>query len=139
AAAGFFGPAEAAAQVSTEETWQLARVGEQALPVVTEEHGECRDELHGATLTLHTDGRWTLVETKREVCGGDTDEDVDTDDGRYTISGDEIHFTDDDGDPNRADSDDDELEIDDLVHGARTTEGLTIRVADGDTELHFTR
>lgn len=140
AAAAVAGTADgAAAQVATEETYQLAQVAGQALPVVTEENDECRDELAAATLTLATDGTWTLVTTEREVCGQESDEDEDQEDGRYTVAGQTIHFTDDDGDTPTADGDDSELEVDDLVEGTRTADGLTVRVADGNTQLQFRR
>lgn len=140
AAAGVALSAEgAAAQVASTETYQLAQVAGQALPVVTEEHDECRDELHAATLTLETDGTWSLVTTEREVCGQDVDEDEDREDGRYTIQGETIRFTDDDGDAPQADGDPNELEVDDLVEATRTADGLTVRVADDDTELTFRR
>lgn len=129
----------AGAQVASQETYQLAQVAGQALPVVTEENGDCRDELSAATLTLDTDGTWTLVTTEREVCGQDVDEDEDREDGRYTVDGQTIHFTDDDGNVATADGDDSELEVDDLVHATRTADGLTVQVADGDTQLQFRR
>ena len=132
-------PGDAAAQVSAQETWQLAEVAGAALPVVTEENEDCRDELHSATLTLHTDGRWTLVTTEREVCGQNSEDDEDTEEGRYTVEGDVIRFTDEDGEPAQDDGDDSELEVDDLVQATRTADGLLVRVADDGTELRFRR
>jgi hypothetical protein len=130
---------EAAAQVATQETYQLAQVAGQQLPVVTEESGDCRDELHAATLTLGTDGRWTLVTTEQEICPQETEEEEDTEEGTYTLEGETIRFMDSDGETPVDDGDDTELEVDDLVQGTRTGEGLTVRVADGETELVFRR
>ena len=130
---------QASAQVAAEETFHLAQVSGQALPVVTEENGDCRDELGAATLTLHTDGRWTLTTTEREVCAGATEEEEDREEGRYTIEGETIRFSDEEGDTPEDDGDDTELEVDDLVQGTRSADGLTVRVADGETELQFRR
>ncbi len=137
--AAFWTAGDAAAQVAAQETYQLTQVAGQPLPAVVEESGNCRDELTGATLTLNPDGTWTLVTTENEICGAQTEEEGDTEDGTYTIEGETIRFLDDDGDVPQDDGNDSELEVDDLVQATRTAEGLTVRVADDDTELRFRR
>ena len=139
ASAALWSASDVEAQVAAQVTYQLAQVAGQPLPVVTEQTDDCRDELIRATLTLETDGRWTLVTTENEICGQETEEEEDTEDGTYTIEGETIRFLDDDGDTPQDDGNDAELEVDDLVQGTRTADGLTVRVADGDTELTFRR
>lgn len=129
----------AAADAVQEEVFQLVQVAGQNLPVVTEENGDCRDELLAATLTLHAGQRWTLVTQEREVCGDQADDDEDREEGTYAVDGETIRFMDEDGDLPQDDGDDSELEIDDLLEGVRTDTGLTVRVVDGETELQFSR
>lgn len=88
--AAFWTAGDAAAQVAAQETYQLTQVAGQPLPAVVEESGNCRDELTGATLTLSPDGTWTLVTTENEICGAQTEEEGDTEDGTYTIEGETI-------------------------------------------------
>jgi hypothetical protein len=130
---------EAAAQAPVDESYRLVQVAGQPLPVVTEQSGECRDELLAATLTLHGDGTWTLLTTEREVCGTTTEEEEDREEGRYTADGQALRFLDENGKPAVDDGDDSELEVDDLLDGTRSAEGLVVRAADGETELRFVR
>lgn len=130
---------EASAQVSSTEVYRLSRIGDQDLPVVVEQSGDCRDEVQAATLTLNTDGRWLLETQEQQICGESTSTDTDSEDGRYHIQGETIHFMDDDGEPIPADDDPDEIELERLREATRTENGLRVVIADDDAVLEFTR
>ena len=133
---------EAMAQVSAEETWELTRVGSSGLPATVDNDDDgCTEEVVSGTLTLATDGTWRLVTNEREVCGNDTDNDRDSETGRYTMSGDQITFLDDDGNAEDIDNDDRSTspDIEDLVSGTRNGDTMTVQIDDGRTELTFTR
>lgn len=127
-------PAE---KTQRDETFQLASVSGKALPVVIEEEGECREELQSGTLTLATDGDWTLVTMEREICGTREDLEEERERGRYDVSGTTLRFFDEHGDA-PSPEDDDELDVADLVTGTRSSDGLVAQLADG-TELTFRR
>lgn len=124
--------------------YTLAQVDGRALPVVVETEGACRDELLSATLTL-ADGAWTLQAVERELCEGrDPREDRETEQGRYTLSGAAVTFTDDDArDADNADDADDvgertAVDVDDLATGTLDGGTLTVRLQGGQT-LSFRR
>jgi hypothetical protein len=140
------------------ETWQLAEVNGTALPALIEQDGEnCREEVLSGTLTMESDGDWTLVTQEREVCGDQVEEESDEEDGRFTAQGESFTFTeedddaddddaddddaddDDDDDGDDADDDDDGDDADDLASGTRSGTTLTVRLEDGSTVLLFRR
>ncbi|HEX6037651.1 hypothetical protein [Longimicrobium sp.] len=120
-------------------TYTLAQVDGRALPTVVETDGACRDELVSATLVL-ADGTWTLEATERELCDGQAArEDRDTEQGRYTLSGTAVTFTDDDGDDDSADAADADdaasVDVDDLATGTLDGGTLTVRLEGGQTAV----
>lgn len=139
AALGALGAGDAGAQVSSTEVYQLSTVGGKPLPTVIEQNSDCHDEIVSASLTLGTEGRWTLAMEEREVCPNHSASETDEEDGTYHVEGETIHFMDDDGEPFVADDDSTELELDLLREGTRTDNGLTVTIADEDTVLEFTR
>lgn len=139
AALGAIGAADAGAQVSSTEVYQLSTVGGNPLPTVIEENSDCHDEIVSASLTLGTDSRWTLAMDEREVCPNHSASETDEEGGTYHIEGETIHFMDDDGQPFAADEDATELELDLLRDGTRSDSGLRVTIADEDTVLEFTR
>lgn len=130
---------EATAQVSAEETWELTRIGDSALPTMVEQDDDgCTEEVVSGTLTLSPNGTWRMVAEEREGCGTDIDNDRDTETGRYTMDGDTITFLDDDGNPEDID-DNGSMDIEDLVSGTRNGDTMTVQIDDGRTQLTFER
>ncbi len=138
------------------ETWQLAEVNGMALPALIEQDGEnCREEVTSGSLTLESDGGWTLVTQEREVCGDKVEEDSEEEDGRYSTQGVTVTFTEGDDDTDDDDADDDDTDdddaddddgddddrgdADDLASGTRSGSTLTVRLEDGNTVLLFRR
>ncbi len=119
----------------SEETWRLSQVDGNALPhVVDQDDDGCREEVVSGALTLHADGRWTLVTQEREVCGSEIEDETEEEDGRYEAQGETVRFADEDGDV-ETDGDD----VDDIAHGTRNGSTLTVRTGGGDRVLVFTR
>ena len=122
------------AEAQQNETWRLTQVNGAALPAVTDTDDDgCREEVTAGTLTLESDGRWTLEVREREVCASNTEEETEKEDGRYSVQADAIAFTDDDGDT------EDGYDVDDIAHGARAGSTLTVRTGGGETTLVFQR
>ncbi len=115
-------------------TWTLARVEGRALPTVVDTDGPCRDELVRGTLTLG-DGTWTMETVERELCDGRPPrEDRETEHGRYTVSGQTLAFTDDDGDDDDAPSSPDGgVDVDEPASGTVDGGTLTVRLREGQT------
>jgi hypothetical protein len=129
-AAAFAGRAEAQAVGS----YKLVQVGDDALPAVVAQEEGCRQEISWATLTLGQNGKWTLSTRGRKVCGRQTETEVDSDGGRYTVSGQTLRFSEDDGDRGEADGDD---ALDDFMEGSLN--GDTLRIRTSDRYLVFRR
>lgn len=122
------------------DTYRLVEVNGNALPVVIEEGRRCREELIAGTLELAPDGKWTLETSEREVCGDRVDLDNDRERGTYTVAGQTVTFLDRDGRPE--DYDDDptpDLDVEDLVVGTMSADGLAVRLDDNRTVLTFRR
>lgn len=118
-------------------TYTLAQVEGRALPTVVETDGACRDELVSATLAM-TDGAWTLETVERELCDGQAPrEDRETEQGRYTLSGASVTFTEDDGNDDADDVNDaaDGVDVDDLATGTVDGGTLTVRLRGGQTAV----
>jgi hypothetical protein len=119
--------------------YRLVTVGGKALPATVEQGIACREDVTAASLTLNADSTWVLETSTREVCGGRTETDSDSDGGRYTIEGQTIRFLDDDGTPEDEDDDSDD-DLDDLTSGRFAAGGsLTAKIDDGQTMLVFNR
>lgn len=132
-------PGSAVAQAATEERYKLVEVGGSALPVEVEKGIRCREYVTAATLTLRPDSVWTLEYDKREVCGGREERETEHEDGRYSVTGDNIRFYDDDDDDDD-DDDRDDIDMDDLATATRSADGrLTAKLEDGKTVLVFRR
>ena len=122
------------AEAQQNETWRLTQVNGAALPAVTDEDDDgCSEEVVAGTLTLQSGGEWELELNEREVCGNDVEEETEKEDGRYAVQADGIHFTDDDGDTEDGD------DVDDMAHGTRAGQTLTVRSGRGNTVLVFQR
>ena len=129
-----------AGEAAAQETWQLAQINGSALPFVTDQDDDgCREEVVSGTLTLGTDGRWTLATNEREVCGDKVEEETEEEDGRFSADGDALRFTDEDDDDDSSDDDDDGDDFDDLANGTRAGNTLTVRSGDGSTTVVFQR
>ncbi len=121
-------------------TYRLVTVGGKALPATVEQGIACREDVTAASLTLRPDSTWVLEASTREVCGGRTETDSDTDAGRYSIEGRTIRFLDDDGTPETEDDEDSDDDLDDLTSGRFAAGGsLTAKINDGQTKLVFNR
>ena len=118
----------AAAQTSA-GSYALAEIGGKTLPGVIEVEGDCREEIVNATLTLNADGTWQLERHERDVCGDKTEDEKESDKGRYRVTGTSIEFMDDDGDVQTKKEGDD---LEDLSTG--TLQANTISVKLGATE-----
>ncbi len=121
-------------------TWRLAEVGGRALPLTTEEAGGCRDELLAATLTLEAGGRWTLVASERETCGGRAREERDEERGTYTVSGGAVTFAEeaddrDDTPDNDRDDANDGPDLDDPRSATLSGGALRVVLEDGATAV----
>lgn len=130
------GPQTAAAQVESQQVFQLVQLDGEDLPAVIDHDDACHEELQTATLTLEPNGRWQLDMVENEVCGDMRREDQDDEDGRYEIDGNTIRFLDDDGDPPSPD-DDPDIDVDELHTGTLSDQGLVVVLSDGETELMF--
>jgi len=120
-----------------QENFRLISVAGKSLPVVVEQEGECREELQSAMLTLDTNGKWSLVVTEKEICGTNQDNEEEREHGTYKANGTTVQFFDENGKPTVPDADDGELDVADLREGTRSSDGLTVRLADGKTDLIF--
>ncbi len=130
---------EAAATAPAETQYKLVQVSGKPLPALVEKEWRCQEDVLSGTLTLRDDGRWLLETVIRETCGDRTEEDRDSDDGRYRAEGNTIRFFDDDGEEN-TDRDDDDIDLDEFKTGIRADDGsLTVQLADGRTTLLFRR
>ena len=118
-------------------SFRLVSVSGKDLPVVVEQEEECREELLAATLTLTTDGKWSLVAQEREICGAKQDDEEEREHGTYKANGVTVQFFNEDGKPAVHDGNDSELEVADLWEGTRSSGGFTVRLADGKTDLIF--
>ena len=110
-------------------TWDLVQVSGKALPAVMEVEDDCREEVISAVLTLNADNTWKLERVERDVCGTKIDEERETDDGRYKMSGTTIELLDDKGKSQADEAGDD---LDDFHVG--TLQNNTITVKLGKTE-----
>lgn len=144
--AGALAAQQQGAQDGVTGAWRLAEVAGKPLPVVAEEGGGCREEILAATLTLDPRGRWTLLASEREVCGGRVEQEEEREAGTYTLQGQALAFTpapdtasaggDDDGDsPDDAGSGAAEIEVDEPVSGTVAGAVLTVRLKDGTTAV----
>jgi len=119
--------------------WRLAEVGGRALPLATEEAGGCREELLSATLTLEAGGRWTLVSSERETCGGRAREERDEERGSYTVSGGAVAFAEEaddrDDTPDARDDADDGPDLDDPRSATLAGGALRVVLEDGATAV----
>lgn len=135
--AGALAVADASTQRRASTTqYQLVTVNGRPLPALVDDRGYCAEELLSATLALADDGRWALVSTDRDVCRYETDEDVDSEQGEYTLQGRTVSFEPNDGDGS---STHDEIEIDEMDAGTLVGDELVVRLRDGRTELVFRR
>ena len=133
-------PGAAQAQTPTEERYNLVEVGGTALPVEVEKGMRCREHVTSGTLTLRADSVWTLEYGKREVCGSREEKETEHEDGRYSVVADSIRFYDDDDDDDGDDDDRNDIEVEDLAAGTRSSDGrLTARLEDGKTIVLFRR
>jgi hypothetical protein len=134
-------PPEATATAAATSRCTVREVGGKALRVRVEEELRCHEDVPAGTLLLREDGRWRLETTVRETCGSRVRMDQDDEDGIYHVEGAKLRFLDDDGHRNRADwSLRGKIDLDDLDQGTLTDGGvLTVRLADGETVLHFRR
>jgi hypothetical protein len=120
--------------------YRLVTVAGKALPATVEQGIGCREDVTACALTLRPDGTWLLETSTREVCGGRTETESDTDTGRYAIEGQTIRFLDDDGTPQTEDDNDSDDDLDDLTTGRFAAGGsLTAKLDDGRTTLVFSR
>ena len=130
-------PASAHAQaVDHTGAWRLVEVAGAALPFVSEDSDGCREEVSAATLTLEADGDYVLETIEREICGDVVEQDDDREEGEYRIEGTAVRFDEEDDDD---DANDEDVDIDDLVVGTVSADGLTVRLDDGRTVLVFRR
>lgn len=120
-----------------QESFRLISVAGRELPVVVEQEGECREELQSAMLTLETEGKWSLVAMEREICGTNQNDEEERDHGTYKASGATVEFFDVDGKPAVHNEGDDELDVAGLREGTRSSDEVTVRLADGKTDLVF--
>ena len=74
---------------------------------------------------------------EREICGTNQNDEEEREHGTYTADGTSVQFFDDDGKPVVHDEDDGELDVAALRTGTRAPDGLTVRLADGKTDLVF--
>lgn len=135
------------AQESLAGAWRLAEVGGRALPLAMEEAGGCREELLAAALTLESGGRWSLVASERETCGGRAREERDEERGTYTVQGGAVAFAEDANDrddtpddraaANDRDGADDarDLDLDDLRSATLSGGALRVVLEDGATAV----
>lgn len=128
-----------------EQSYRLVAIDGQSLPVVVETEDDCREEVTEATLTLRDNNEWLLEIGEREVCGDAVeDEEMEEEEGTYAKDGDTIRFSGDDesDDEDTAEDEDeaeeeDEVELDDLTVGTVSADGLSVRLADGQTVAVF--
>lgn len=135
------GPAagpEPRSTVLSDERYRLVTIAGKPLPAVVEQERSCREEVTQGTLMLGADSLWSLHLATREICGDRTEQESDTDGGRYDRDGSKIRFHDDDGDDDRDGSRGGDIDLDDLKTGAVSTGGvLTVQLEDGKTSLVF--
>lgn len=109
------------------ESFRLTQIGGQPLPVSYPEEDGCEEEILSATLLLQTDGEWEMEQRKREVCGGEVEEDEDVEEGTFTVDGGTYRFTGpEEGTPSPG-----EIEVERLTEGTLDGDVLTARLADG--------
>lgn len=116
-------------------TFTLVEVNQQPLPVVTETTDDCREEVLSGTLTLSAENDWTIEYNEKETCGTEqVEEEVENEDGEYTVEGQTIRFSDDTDEFNA-----NEIEIENLGVGTASADGLSVTLQDGRTVLTFRR
>lgn len=111
------------------EVLRLVEVGGEPLPVSYPEEDGCEEEILGATLYLMPDGQWEMEQRKREVCGGEVEEDEDVETGTFTVDGSAYRFA----GPEDGTSSPGEVEIEKLSEGTLAGGVLTARLVDGTT------
>lgn len=122
----------------TDERYRLLTIAGKPLPAVVEKERSCREEVTRGTVALGADSLWSLHVTTREVCGERSEEEFDTDGGRYSREGSSLRFHDDDGDDDRDWRLGEEMDVDDLKTGTVSSDGsLTVQMGDGKTSLVF--
>ena len=114
--------------------WELVQVGGKELPAVLEVEGDCREEVVTAVLTLNADSTWKLERTERDVCGNKTEEETETETGRYRLTGSNIEMLDADGDSQQDDAGDD---LDDFSVGNVQGKMLNLRLGKAETQVAF--
>ncbi len=115
-------------------TYDLAEVGGKALPAVMEVEGDCREEVVSAVLTLNSNNTWKLERTERDVCGTKVDEEKESDDGRYKVSGNNIELLDSDGKSQADEAGDD---LDDFNTGTVQNNTITVKLGKTATVATF--
>ena len=135
------GPATGPAPNSTaltDERYRLVTIAGAPLPAVVEKERSCREEVTQGSLALGSDSLWTLHLAVREVCGDRSEQESETEGGRYSREGGTIRFHDDDGDDDRDWGLGHDVDVDDLKTGTVSSEGaLTVQLEDGKTTLVF--
>lgn len=121
-------------------TYRLVSVAGKSLPATVEQGVACREDVTQGALTLRADGTWLLETSSREVCGGRSETESETENGRYKLDGPAIEFLDDRGRPESDDDSEAEDDLDDLTAGSFAGDGgLTAKLDDGKTMLVFSR
>jgi hypothetical protein len=119
------------------QSYRLAEVGGKPLPAEVKKELNCREFVTGGELTLGADSLWSLRVALREECGKRSEVETETENGRYSMTGDSLRFFDDDDDDDDRD-DGDDLDLDDLKSGTLSKDGtLTVRLEDDETTLVF--
>lgn len=124
------------AQAGVLENWTLTSVDGAPLPYLAETEDGCSETVTAGSLSLRDDGTWLLTLEEEDRCPSGSTTETDTEDGRYAVDGTTIQFLDDDGEP---ESPDGVIELEDLATGERGANELTVRLADGVTEVRFSR
>ena len=126
--------ARPAAAQSVAGTWDLVQVGGKALPAVMEVEGDCREEIVSAVLTLNVNNTWKLERAERDVCGDKVDEEKETDEGRYRVTGSTIELLDKDGKTQTDEAGDD---LDDFTAGTVANNTITVKLGKTDNTVMF--
>ena len=127
---------EARAQSSVVGTWELAQIDGNALPAVLDQDGDCREEVVSATLTIAPDSTWRLESNERDVCPNKTEDDPQTETGRWRVDGNNIEMLDKAGKSQRDESGDD---LDDVSTGTIDGDTLTLKLGKTDKVVTFRR
>ncbi len=115
-------------------TYELVDIAGNALPAVVETTDDCTEEVTSAQLVLEADWTFRLEVNERETCGTDVEEDVETEEGVFTMDGETILF-DIDEDPD--DDDSTEIELDQLLSATVDGDMLHVTVRDTDAMVMF--